>query len=46
MYFNHRKYNRAVVEAELQGKTTYKGPPCKYDPSHVNKDGTTTRDTI
>jgi hypothetical protein len=45
-YFNHRKYNRAVVEAELQGKKTYRGPPCKFQSSHVDEDGTTLRDTV
>lgn len=43
---NLRRYNRDVLEAELAGSKTYKGPPCKVDPSHVDADGTSVRDTV
>lgn len=43
---NLRKYNQAILEAELEGRCTYEGPPCKYHADHVNEGGTTTRDTV
>ena len=41
-----RKFNQAIVEAELAGKTRYAGKPCDRNPAHVSEDGTTLRDTI
>lgn len=43
---NQRKYNQAVLEAELAGRTDFQGTPCKANPLHVTEDGTTIRDTV
>jgi hypothetical protein len=41
-----RKYDRARVQAELEGKTSYLGAPCQKNPEHIRVDGTTLRDTV
>jgi len=43
---NLRKFNQAILKAELAGLSNYAGPPCKANPEHIEDDGTTTRDTI
>ena len=43
---NRRKYNQAIVQAELAGHTSFQGPPCKVDPSHIDGAGMTVRDTM
>jgi len=44
--FNLRRYNKAALEAELEGHTDFPGRPCKVKPLHVTEDGTTMRDTV
>ena len=43
---NLRKFNQAIVQAELAGLSDYAGPPCKVKLEHAEEDGTTVRDTI
>ena len=45
-FFSHRRHNQAIVQAELAGHTTFRGSPCRKDPLHVDKDGTSLRDTV
>lgn len=40
------KHEDARVRAELEGKNSYGGAPCKKNPDHIREDGTTLRDTI
>jgi len=44
--FNLRRYNKAVLEAELAGHKEFQGRPCKVNPLHVTEDGITMRDTV
>ena len=46
VHLSNRRFNKAIIAAELAGHKTFAGAPCKFDPSHIDEDGTTVRDTI